>query len=166
MTNEELSQPDCEVDASGELLASMNSAVRSVTWEQVKHSVAKDTEMVELVAWIKGGCPGTKGDLAGNVQKYWGIRGELSVSEGVPLYGERTIILRSLRNAVLKTLHSAHQGVTGMTLRVGVSVYYGIYVDRFTNWPGIYMRSDAADVTTVLAKLCQDYGVPLTCTTV
>ena len=50
VTNEELSQPDSEVDASGELLASMNNAVRSVTWEQVKHSVAKDTEMLELVA--------------------------------------------------------------------------------------------------------------------
>ena len=95
----------------------MNSAVRSVTWEQVKLSVAKDTDMVELVAWIQGGCLGMKGDLAGNVQEYWGIRGELSVTEGVPLYGERTIIPRSLRQAVLKMLHSAHQGVTGRTLR-------------------------------------------------
>ena len=84
VTNKELSQPDSEVDASGELLASMNNAVRSVTWEQVKHSVAKDTEMLELVAWIEGGCPGTKGDIAGKVQEYWGVRGELSVSEGVP----------------------------------------------------------------------------------
>ena len=88
VTNEELSQPDCEVDASGELLASMNNAVRSVMWEQVKHSVAKDTDMVELVAWKQGGCLGTKGDLTGNVQEYWGIRGELSVTEGVPLYGK------------------------------------------------------------------------------
>ena len=54
VTNEELSQPDCEVDASGELLASMNNAVRSVTWEQVEHTVAKDAEMVELVSWIEG----------------------------------------------------------------------------------------------------------------
>ena len=124
VTREELSQPYYEFDASGELLASINSAVRSVTWEQVKLSVAKDTDMVELVAWIQGGCLGMKGDLAGNVQEYWGIRGELSVTEGVPLYGERTIIPRSLRQAVLKTLHSAHQGVTGMTLRAGVSVYW------------------------------------------
>ena len=75
----------------------MNNAVRSVTWEPVKLSVAKDKDMVELVAWIQGGCLGTKGDLTGNVQEYWGIRGELSVTEGVPLYGERTIIPRNLR---------------------------------------------------------------------
>ena len=42
---------------------------------------------------------------------------------------------------------------------------YGIYVDRFTNWPGVYHGSDAADVVTVLAKLCEDFGVPVTCTT-
>ena len=29
----------------------------------------------------------------------------------------------------------------------------------------MYIGSDAADVVTVLAKLCQDYGVPVTCTT-
>ena len=39
-------------------------------------------------------------------------------------------------------------------------------MDRFTNWPGVYHGSDAADVVTVLAKLCEDYGVPpVTCTT-
>ena len=135
------------------------------------------------------------------------------------MYGERTIVPGGLRQAVLTTLHSAHQGVTGMMLRAGISVYwpiitadiqtvrdrcmlcnktaptlpklppvtpvvpqypfehvcmdymtldgynYGIYVDRFTNWPGVYMGSDAADVVTVLAKLCQDYGVPVMCTT-
>ena len=79
----------------------------------MKRSVAKDTEMLELVTWIEGGCLGMKGDLTGNVQEYWGIKGELSVSEGVPLYGERTIIPRSLRHAVITTLHSAHQGMTG-----------------------------------------------------
>ena len=39
VTNEEPSQPDSEVDASGELLASMNNAIRSLTWKHVKHSV-------------------------------------------------------------------------------------------------------------------------------
>ena len=44
VTSEDLSQPDSDMDVSGEMLASMNSAVKSVTWEQVKLSVAKDTE--------------------------------------------------------------------------------------------------------------------------
>ena len=119
-----LSPSQIVINVSGEMLASMNSAVKSVTWEQVKLTVAKDTEMLELVNWIEGGCLGTKGDLTEAVQEYWGVKDELSVSEGVPLYGERTIVPRGLRQAVLTTLHSAHQGVTGTMLRAGISVYW------------------------------------------
>ena len=216
---EDLSQPDCDLDASGELLASMNNSIKSVTWEQVKLAVAKDREMLQLVDWIEGGCMGNKEDLSALVQEYWGIRDYLHVCTGVPMYGERTIVPRGLRQAVLATLHSAHQGVTGMTLRAGTSVYwpgitadiwiardrcmschrtaptqsrlppvtpvvpqypfehicmdymtldgqnYGVFVDRFTNWPGVYHGSAAADVVKVLARLSEDYGVPVTCTT-
>merc|ERR1711888_268532 len=88
----DLSQPDSDLDASGEMLASMNSAVKSVTWEQVQLTVAKDKDMLELVNWIEGGCLGAKGDLTKAVQEYWGVKDELSVSEGIPLYGERTIV--------------------------------------------------------------------------
>ena len=44
VTSKDLSQPDSDVDVSGEMLASMNSVVKSVTWEQVKVTVAKDTD--------------------------------------------------------------------------------------------------------------------------
>ena len=74
--NEDLSQPDSDVGVPGELLASMNSAVKSVTWEQVKLTVAKDTEMLELLHWIEEGCLGTKGDLTRAVQEYWGVKDE------------------------------------------------------------------------------------------
>ena len=47
VSSEDLSQPDSDLDVSGEMLASMNSAVKSVTWEQVNLSVAKDKEMLE-----------------------------------------------------------------------------------------------------------------------
>ena len=46
VTEENLSQPDEGLDASGELLASMNNGVRSVTWEQVK-VVGRGVEVVE-----------------------------------------------------------------------------------------------------------------------
>ena len=42
---------------------------------------------------------------------------------------------------------------------------YGVYVDRYTGWPGVYMGSKAADVVTFLTNLCQDYGCPETVTT-
>ena len=42
---------------------------------------------------------------------------------------------------------------------------YGVFVDRFTGWPGVYSGGSATDVVTVLARICEDYGVPKTCTT-
>ena len=42
---------------------------------------------------------------------------------------------------------------------------YGVFVDRYTGWPGVYIGAAATDVVTVLASICEDYGVPRTCTT-
>ena len=43
-----------------------------------------------------------------------------------------------------------------------VSTWTGLLIGRACT---LYMGSDAADVVTVFAKICQDYGVPVTCTT-
>ena len=42
---------------------------------------------------------------------------------------------------------------------------YGVFVDRYTGWPGVYTGSAASDVVSVLSHICEDYGVPRTCTT-
>jgi len=42
---------------------------------------------------------------------------------------------------------------------------YGVFVDRFTNWPGVYIGDGSMDVCKVLAKLSEDYGIPETITT-
>ena len=78
--------------------------------------------------------PGYEGGPHCGCSGVLGCQGRAHVSEGVPLYGERTIVPRGLRQAVLTMLHSAHQGVTGMMLRAGTSVY----------WPRI-----TADIQTV-----------------
>jgi hypothetical protein len=41
---------------------------------------------------------------------------------------------------------------------------YGVFVDRYTGWPGVYKGDKSLDVTTFLARLCEDYGVPVSCT--
>jgi len=42
---------------------------------------------------------------------------------------------------------------------------YGVFVDRFTGWPGIFTGSSGDDVTTFLARVSEKYGCPMTCTT-
>ena len=41
---------------------------------------------------------------------------------------------------------------------------YGVFVDRYTGWPGVYHGSAAQDVVTFLTRLCEDYGCPETLT--
>jgi hypothetical protein len=39
-----------------------------------------------------------------------------------------------------------------------------VFVDRYIGWPGVIMGATGFEVTKVLAKLCEDYGVPVSCT--
>ena len=42
---------------------------------------------------------------------------------------------------------------------------YGIFVDRYTNWPGVYQGARSWDVCAALARVSEDYGIPETCST-
>ena len=42
---------------------------------------------------------------------------------------------------------------------------YGVFADRFTNWPGVYVGDSSMDVCRVLAGISEDYGIPETLTT-
>jgi hypothetical protein len=143
----------------------------------------------------------------------------LAVHDGVLLFNERIVIPPSARTRVLQTLHSAHQGSTGMLLRAEQSVYwpgmtndikdtragcstcniivpsqsdmppvqpvipaytfqhvcadyftlhgqyFGVVVDRFSNWFNIYRgRGGAECLVAMLTRLFQDMGVPDTIT--
>jgi hypothetical protein len=41
---------------------------------------------------------------------------------------------------------------------------FGVFMDRYTGWPGVFMGATGFDVTKFLARLCKDYGVPVSCT--
>ena len=211
--------PAPEMDVSDEMVASMSLEARSISWDRVRREAEKDPSSKVLVQWIEEACPGPVGVLPDGLRQYWRVRESLRVLDGVAMYGDRTIIPQGLRQEVLVVLHSAHQGVTGMTLRAERSVFwpgitndiqvtrdrcltchknapsqaklppvdpvipqypfehvcmdymtlhghnYGVFVDRFTGWPGVYVGGYAADVVTVLARISEDYGVPRTCTT-
>ena len=42
---------------------------------------------------------------------------------------------------------------------------YGVFVDRFTGWPGLFTGKSGEDVTDFLARVSEKYGCPMTCTT-
>ena len=98
-----------------------------ISWQQIRDEVSRDKVMGLLADQISDGFPPDKKLLRLELREYFHHRESLTQVDGVPLFKDRVIVPARLRPAVLETLHSAHQGITGMTLRAQTSVW----------WPGI-----------------------------
>ena len=122
--------PACSdtMDSRRKLKAGLEAVVAAnipqpMSWQQVRDTVAKDKERAMLAYQITDGFPPEKKLLGLELREYYHHRDVLSQVDGVPWFNGRVFIPVSLCAAVLETLHSAHQGITGMTLRAQKSVW-------------------------------------------
>jgi len=120
------------VETDDTMIAALSSslsalALKTVTWDRVRLATASDPDMNTLLELIELGMIIERDSLPTNLLDYYRYRDDLSTVDGVVLYKDRVVIPPSLRQDVLESLHSAHQGVTSMTSRVESSVF----------WPGI-----------------------------
>ena len=90
-------------------------------------AASHDECLVDLAKYVISGFPNTKEQLPVHLHVFWNVRHDLSVLNGLVLFGSRIVIPSSLRLEVLEILQSAHQGITGMKARSRMCVY----------WPGI-----------------------------
>ncbi|XP_048583325.1 uncharacterized protein K02A2.6-like [Nematostella vectensis] len=122
-------EESCSYGIDKELVSSATSTLNTmaVTWETVKLETTSDPNLHSLTAIIESGFPEAQYDLAPALQEYHRFRHDLHTIDGVILYKDRIVIPPTLREVILKALHSAHQGVTSMTARAESSVF----------WPGI-----------------------------
>jgi len=117
-----------EIDTMETELATIASQeLRAITWNLVQAENDNDSQIQTLINAIASGFPLSKESLPRDIQDFWKCRNELCIVDSVVLYKNRIVIPRSLRQEVLQSLHSAHQGVTAMNERAKVEVY----------WPGI-----------------------------
>ena len=80
--------------------------VQAVTFEDIKREVSRDQEMQDLVAAISSKeCQDRFPDSVSHYNKF---SENLSVMDGVPMFGRRVIVPASLSQSVLISLHSAH----------------------------------------------------------
>ena len=100
---------------------------KAITLERLRDSCLSDDIYRKLVNQTKNGFPEKKRDLSPDINKFWDVRERLVVQDGVLIMGQRMVIPAALRTSVLKILHGAHQGCTGMAARARRTVY----------WPGI-----------------------------
>ena len=63
-----------------------------------------------------------KENMAQDIQKYWPIRQELAVIDGVDIKGKQIIILSQMQ--ILSQLHSNHIGIKKMRLLMCESIYW------------------------------------------
>ena len=122
----EILSKDDDIVSNG--IAALDSLYpQAITWDKVKLATSSDTNMQDLIHAIEFGFPKDRNELKNGIQEFHRFRDDLSTIDGVVMYKQRIIIPPSLRNHILATLHSAHQGRSSMLSRAEGTIF----------WPGI-----------------------------
>ena len=79
--------------------------------------------MQALISLNESGMPESRHELPENLREYFQFREDLQTLDGAVLVKDRVVIPSSLREDVLVSLYSAHQGVTSVTSRVEASIF-------------------------------------------
>ena len=95
-----------------------------IMWEHLQQECRDDRVMVTLADQIRRGFPDSGYDVNPAIIEFHRYRHGLCVVDGVPCYKTRIVVPDKLRRQVLTVLHSAHQGVSGMTARAEESVFW------------------------------------------
>ena len=95
--------------------------------EKIKIAASNDASYSALIQAIETGFTTRRDLMAPAVHQFWKIRDELSVDDGLVLFGCRIVIPQSSRRDILLNLHAAHQGIVRMKRRARQTVY----------WPGL-----------------------------
>ncbi len=140
----------------GELLAeglASSAEVRALTnggqhdslrLTDLRHIAEQDDEYQQLKHYIEVGFPQKRKQLPTKCQRYWNVRNQLTIDDGLIVFGCRLLIPAKLQQSALRQLHAAHQGTVQTKSRARQVVY----------WPG--MDNDIDNIT-LTCKLCQDY---------
>ena len=101
----------------------------AITLDKVELECIKDPNYSELHKLVTSGFPDQKAHVPDYAKTYWASaqKNTLSTFRNIVLHEEKPVIPQSLRTQIIRILHSAHQGCTGMVARATSSVH----------WPGI-----------------------------
>ena len=122
---------------------------RVITWESLQQECKEDSIMVNLADQIRRGFPDSGYDVNPAIREFHKFRHGLCVIDGVPCYKTRIVIPAKLRRQILAVLHSAHQGVSGMTARVEQTVFWpSITRDISRDQSHMYRVSQDSSVST------------------
>lgn len=110
-----------EIDVEKSVFAVQFSSDRL---QQLKDETCKDPHLTTLKNTIIKGWPEKPKDLPKNLRQYWSLKEELTVEDDIILKGDRVMIPESMKQYVLQTIHSGHQGIEKCRLRAQTCVYW------------------------------------------
>ena len=117
-------------DAESAMAASLRHETHdiiAISWERIATETASDPTMRLLLDTIQEGFPDDRRATNDDIAAFCTYRDSLNVTDGVILYRDRIVVPPSLRDKVLRILHSGHQGVSSMESRARSIVF----------WPGM-----------------------------
>jgi hypothetical protein len=95
--------------------------------DELRAVAVSDADYVAPVVAISEGFQTPRNQTPLNVRQYWSVREELSVEDGLVLFGRRIVFPRPARRELIQKLHATHQGIVRMKRRARQTVF----------WPGI-----------------------------
>ena len=93
---------------------------------ELRQHAEDDQEYQDLRKVIVDGFPNQRGLMTEPLKKFWAIKDNLSVDDGLIVYGCRLFIPTSLRATMLQRLHEAHQGISRSQARARLTIYTGL----------------------------------------
>ena len=79
---------------------------------------------MELQSIILDGWPEKRNEVPAEIRKYWALRDEMDVADGLVAKGDCVIIPNTLQRHILEKLHAAHQCIEKTRLRSRTCVYW------------------------------------------
>ena len=121
------SEPDFEEEMIVSAIATELYNHVSITRETVRSVTSDDSILQQVITYVVDGFPDRKSEMTPETQEFWEYRDKLNVWEGLLLCDDRIVVPSKLREQAIRNIHSAHQGVSGMTARANICMF----------WPGI-----------------------------
>jgi len=116
-----------DVEACVNFLVSETIDVLPVTASQIRNSTKRDPVLSQVSCFMDQGWPSKLTADQSHLQPYFVRRTELSLVQGVLLWGTRVVVPPALRKPILEQLHSCHFGIVRMKSMARSVIW----------WPGV-----------------------------
>ena len=93
-----------------EIRAASASPLSSLQLQDLRQHAESDQEYQQLQQYIRNGFPDHRHQLLEQFQRYWNVRSQLAIDDGLTVYACRLLIPPALRTKILQELHASHQG--------------------------------------------------------